>query len=520
MITLSRGRYWPTAALGLATAFLIAPLWCVQSPGMPDYPAHLASFYLISGGAQAASRFYFVHWTLVPNLASELLVPFLAQLMSLEAAAKLFLSVGIAMWVLGPAAIQRALFGRVGLAPLAGAFFAYSANFTWGFFNYYFATGLCFLIFAAWIATAGKRGPFALASFAVMVCVLYVGHLFACALLALMIGCFEISSAWEIARFSPKTLVQRALPVGLIFLPALLAFAILRPAGIDSGQFAFNFDNTIDDRVGAAIQYYFGEPAYLVMGALAIAWLTGLIYGRLRLHPLMKLTVVALAVLTLVSPEWALGGWGVHLRLPAVLGAIMFACVDLRLDKRLSAALGFILVCAIGWAAFNLADNWRDYDRQYSEFRAALRELPRDVKLVTVLDSDAMDDEADQPYWHMAEFAIIDRGGFSQLMFTTKGQHIVQLKPPFDKLAAASAPQGSPPDLSELADLAAGRAEDDPDIDDVFPYLKFFQCHFDEAVIIHGDGVPSEVPNFLTLRHAGSFFSLYDIAPTGACKRQ
>ncbi len=487
---------------------------------MPDYPAHLASFYLIFGGAQAASRFYFVHWTLVPNLASELLVPLLAKLMSLEAAAKLFLSVGISLWVLGPVAIQRALYGRFGLAPLAGAFFAYNANFTWGFFNYYFATGLCFLIFAVWIATDGKRGPLALAGFAVMVCILYVSHLFACALLALMIGCFEISRAWESPSHFSKALARRALPVGLIFLPAVLAFAILRPAGIDSGQFAFNFDNTIDDRVGAAIQYYFGEPAYLLMGGLAIAWMTGLVYGKLHVHPLMKLLVVILALFTLISPEWALGGWGVHLRLPAVLGAMMFASVDLRLDARLSAVFGCILVCALGWTAFILADNWHDYDRQYSEFRAALRELPRNVKLVTVLDSDAMDEEADQPYWHMAEFAIIDRGGFSPLMFTTKGQHIVQLNPPYDKLAAASAAQGSPPDLSELADLAAGRAEDDPDIDEVFPYLKFFQCHFDEAVIIHGDGVPSEVPNFLTLRHAGSFFSLYDIAPTGACKRQ
>ena len=370
------GRYWPAAALILAAVLLIIPLWCVQSPGMPDYPAHLASFYLISSGAKAASRFYYVHWTLVPNLASELIVPVLARLMSLEAAAKLFLSVAVAMWVLGPAAIQRALFGRVSLAPLAGAFFAYNANFTWGFFNYYFATGLCFLIFAVWIATTEKRGPVVLAGFALIVSVLYMSHLFAFALLALMIGCFEVSRAWESGSIAPKALFWRALPIGLIFLPGLLAFAVLRPAGIDSGQFAFNFDNTIDDRVGAAIQYYFGEPAYLVMGGLVIAWIAGLVYGKLHVHPQMKLLIVILAAATLVSPEWALGGWGVHLRLPAVLGAMMFASADMRLGTRLSAAIGCILVFVLSWTAFNLADKWRDYDRQYSEFRATLHELP------------------------------------------------------------------------------------------------------------------------------------------------
>ena len=52
-------------------------MWCVQTPGMPDYPAHIASFVLIAGGAkaQALNAFYAVHWALVPNLASELIVP-------------------------------------------------------------------------------------------------------------------------------------------------------------------------------------------------------------------------------------------------------------------------------------------------------------------------------------------------------------------------------------------------------------------------------------------------------------
>ena len=86
--------------------------------------------------------------------------------MAVETATKLFLSAAIALWVLGPAAIQRALFGRIGIAPLAGAFFAYNANFTWGFFNYYFSAGLSFLLFAAWITSAKRRGPALLAGFA------------------------------------------------------------------------------------------------------------------------------------------------------------------------------------------------------------------------------------------------------------------------------------------------------------------------------------------------------------------
>ena len=498
---------------------------CAWAGGMPDYPAHIAGFALIAGSAKAhaAAAFYSIHWVLVPNLASEIIVPLLAKLLPVEPATKLFLSIAVAMWVLGPAAIQRALFGRIGVTPLAGAFFAYNANFTWGFFNYYFATGLCFLLFAAWIATAKKRGPAALAGFALAVCALYVCHLVAIFLLLVMIACFETSLAWAERDFDLKRLVLRALPIGLVFLPAAVAFLFFKPVGADGGKFAFDFADTIGDRISAAIKLYYDEPAYLLTGALAILWLWGLMYDRLRIHPSMKILVIALAVLALVAPEWALGGWGVHLRVPAVLGAILFASAELRLGQRARALAAAVLLLLAGVSAATLAQNWRGYDRQFGEFRAALRDVPKGSRMMTVLDGDSLSGQSDsapeQLYWHLAEFAIADRGAFTPLMFATEGQHIIRVKPPYDRIAAANAQQGSPPDVSELEDLAAGLDDNDPDIADVFPYLKFFQCRFDEAVIVRGKGEAGEVPQFMTLRHAGSFFSIYDIHPTKACAK-
>ena len=525
-MTLSWEHNGPAAALGLATCLLIVPLWCVQTPGMPDYPAHIASFVLIAGGAkaQALNAFYAVHWALVPNLASELVVPSLAKLMPVETATKLFLSAAIALWVLGPAAIQRALFGKIGITPLAGAFFAYNANFTWGFFNYCFAAGLSFLLFAAWIASAKRRGPTLLAGFALAFFALYACHLVAVFLLLVMIACFEAAQVWIEREFAFKKLARRLLPIGLVFLPAAIAFLFFKPAGIGGGPFSFDFADTVGDRVSAAIEFYYDEPAYLLTGALAILCLWGLMYDRLRIHPSMKMLVIALAVLTLVAPQWALGGWGVHLRLPAVLGAILFASAELRLGPRTRPLAAAVLLLLAGFSAATLAQNWRSTDRQYGEFRAALRSVPQGSRMLTILDGDSLENQSDptpdQLYWHMAEFAVVDRGAFTPLMFATKGQHIIGVKPPYDRLAADDARQGSPPDVSELAALAAGLDDNDPDIENVFPYLKFFQCHFDQAVIVRGKGEVSEVPDFLTLRHAGSFFSIYDIHSTNACAKR
>lgn len=510
-------RDWPLAALAVLAVLFILPLWCVQTPAMPDYPAHLAGFRLIDGGAQTGplSQFYAIHWTLLPNLASELVVPAFAQLLPLNAAVKLFLSLTVLMWVTGAALIQRAVTGKIGAAPLAGALFASNANFTWGFLNYSFAAGLCFLLFAAWIA-AKKRG-WVLAGFAIAVFGLYVAHLFAACVLALLIGVFEFSALLRAGDFTPRHILSRAARIVVVFLPAAIAFLFFKSAGGEGGAVEFNYSDTIGDRFGSAAQWSFGHPAYLVIGGLAILILAGLIYGKLRLHPAMKLVVLVLAVVTLISPEWALGGWGVDLRLPPVLGVITFAGLELRLDKRIAAGLAALVVLVAAADAATLTADWAAHDKQYREFRAAIRDIPEGSKIFTVLDGDALGDIDDPPYWHMAEFAILDRGAFTPLMFATKGQHIVRLKPPYDRLAAATAQQGSPPDVTELSDLALGRTQDDPDIEEVYPYLKFFQCHFNYAVVIHGGGQQADVPAFMSLKHAGSFFSLYAIHPTGLC---
>jgi len=118
---------------------------------------------------------------------------------------------------------------------------------------------------------------------------------------------------------------------------------------------------------------------------------------------------------------------------------------------------------------------------------------------------------SDQPYWHMAEFAIIDRKVFTPLLFATRGQHIVRLQPSVQTIAAQSARQGSPPDIDELEDLANGLVDGDTDIAFVFPYLRRLQSHYDYAVVVHLNGHRTPVPSMLHLVHAGSFFAIYAI---------
>lgn len=515
-------RHWPESHLTgitliVAAIMLAAPLWCVWAPAMPDYPAHLASFALIEQGTNNA--FYHLHWDFVPNLASEVLVPWLARLTGLVAATKLFLTAAIFLWVLGPGAVHRALYGRTGIAPLFGTFFAYNANFTWGFFNYYFSTGLSFAIFAAWIATDKHNGALRLAGFTLAITILYFCHIFAAASLLLMLVGYEVSQNYRLEDHNLLALIKRGLGVGLLYSPALFAFVILKPHGDGDQSIIFDLAGTMADRFESLIQHTFDDSAYALPIALFAGLAVALLLRKARLHPAMWPTLGLLLLGAILAPEWAFGGWAVHLRLPAVFGAMLFASTELRMKPVIRTALVALVVIIIGLSSITLAQSWLVYDRQYREFQAALEEVPRGSRILTVLDGDAIGDRPDQPYWHMAEFAVPERGVFTPLLFTTKGQHVVQLNHPYERYAAISAQQGSPPDVDELEFLAKGQMDADDYIQEDMPYLNHFQCHFDIAVVVHLDGKRTPIPPMLRLRHAGTFFSFYDILPDRSCKQ-
>jgi len=517
-------RHWTGFTLIAASLMLATPLWNVWAPAMPDYPAHLASFALIEQGlfhhgAAGTGGLYHLQWGFVPNLASELVVPLLARLTGVVVATKLFLTAGLFLWILGPGAIHRALYGRTGIAPLFGSFFAYNANFVWGFFNYYFSAGLSFAIFAGWIATENRNGVARLAGFTLAVTALYFCHIFAAASLLLMLIGFEAAQNFRLEHRDGAALGRRAARLLLLYAPAVLAFVLLKPRSTGEGGVEFNLADTMLDRFESLMQHAFDGSDYvlpaLLFGGLAVA----LVFRKARLHPAMWGSLGLLLLGALGAPEWALGGWAVHLRLPAVLGAMLFASAELRMEPPVRASLAVLALTMIAGNEILLTQNWLVYDRTYREFQASLEEIPRGARLLTVLDSNAIGERPAQPYWHMAEFAIPERGVFSPLLFTTKGQHVVQWNQPYARYAAASAQQGSPPDVTELEYLARGELNVDPEMREGMPYLDHFQCHFDIAVMVHLDGKRMPVPPMLRLRRAGNSFSFYDILPDGTCRR-
>ncbi len=321
-------------------------------------------------------------------------------------AAKLFLTTAVFLWVLGPGAVHRALYGRTGIAPLFGAFFAANANFIWGFFNYYFSAGLAMALFAGWIATENRNGPPRIFGFVLGITALYFCHVFAAAALLLMLAGYEAAQNFRLEHGARAAALRRMARVAALYSPSALAFVLLKPRSTGEAALQFNLVDTMTDRFESLILHSFDHPAYALPIVLFAGLALALAFRKARLHPAMWAVLALLLAGALLAPEWAMGGWAVHLRLPALFASLLFAAAEIRMAAPVRPVLACATLLVIGWNATTLAADWRGYDRQFGEFRDAMGEIPRGSKLLTVLDGNAIGERADQPYWHMAEFAV------------------------------------------------------------------------------------------------------------------
>src|SRR5205085_8498391 len=70
----------------------VAPVLLVRIPAMVDYVNHLARMHLlVDAAAGRLNPAYAMDWRLYPNLAVDIIVPWLAQLVGVETATRIFL---------------------------------------------------------------------------------------------------------------------------------------------------------------------------------------------------------------------------------------------------------------------------------------------------------------------------------------------------------------------------------------------------------------------------------------------
>jgi hypothetical protein len=425
-------------ALAFAILFTLScvPLLLTALPPLLDYPNHLARMHLLPHLPDAGlARYYIVEWAPIPDLAMDGIVPFLAQVMPLEWAGKLFIALTFLLLAGGTAAIHRVLFGRWSLWSLLAFLLLYTRLLLWGFMSFLFGCGLALAAFAAWIALGRRHWLLRLVLGTVFALAIYLSHLLAFGIYAVMIAAYEFGQIW-LQRKRIAAAIRDLVIGGAPFLPALA----LMQQNSSTGRIIFANPLRKLDLLFSVFDNYSRpfDVTCFVLIVLAIAFA----YWRrwVKLAPEIVLPLLGLVAVYIAMPTQLFTAAGVDRRIPMMMFLLLiggsswqarFARVELRFMA------GVALLFAVRLAV--IAAIWFQAGRLYAQLIPGLDTLPRGSCVAVAFGKDSIQ-VAKAPLTHFTTLAVIRRDVLVPTIFHYPLQQPITLQPDADRLADLLSP--------------------------------------------------------------------------------
>lgn len=491
------------ACFAAAVAILLAPLAIVEVPPLGDYPNHLARAYVLAFGEgdPHLSRFYAQRWDILPNLAVDLLLPAMVEVMPLHLAGKAVLGFILVLNYVAVVVYSRVAFGRRSYWPLAAALMGYNALFLLGFMNFMIAVGAALLAAAAWTAFRDRHPVPTVAGTALAAVGVFFCHIFGVVFLAILIGSRELAAAWQRRGLEARPVRHAALRGAAViaaFLPSA-ALYLRAPLSGTGGEVVWQSAYWKFMGLKEPFMNYHGKLDTFTAWAL-LAFLAVCLWRRaLRVHAASLLAIAVCLLAYGVAPSAMKGGAYVDARFPIMVGALLFAGVLPALPRPAGRVAGLGVAGLFLFRMALLVGVWWGHDREVADIRASIAPVEPGSRVLVA----SVDPKANLPYWvsrgrrpwiadfartdnHHASLLTVERHAFWPHLFTLAGQQPLVALPPFDRL---SAPAVAPPDYHLL----------DPDADPALygkrpPYLAGWAANFDYVLLLSAAGVDGMSP--------------------------
>jgi hypothetical protein len=332
-------------------------------------------------------RFYVVHWSPVPYLAMDAVLPLIARVMPIYLAAKVFVVACVLMPLLGAASLHYAVHRRFSLVPAAALLLGANYLVALGFLNYVFMSGLAVMVFAGWIATAAWPRVARVVVFMPLATLLYLGHAFAFLGYGCAVAGRELLTSVQ-RKFRPRKEVSLDwLAAAAQALPALYWATTLNATAGAPGKLYSHYGDVGEKLLALASPLVFLIDPVQLMVLLACVALSILAAQRLRLPPKVWPAALAVGLAALATPEILLSTWLTDFRLPLFLMMLLLGGFTLNQPARWRWPLAGALLAI---TALKSLDVWRVLhvmDEQVAEMRQVLAALPRGSTLLVANDS-------------------------------------------------------------------------------------------------------------------------------------
>jgi hypothetical protein len=506
---------WPVYAA--LAAIVLAPVWAMQVPGLGDTLNHLARMHVLAhiDASAALQRFYEVHWSPIPYLAMDAILPALIRIMPVYMAGKVFVMACVLMPVIAVSTLHYVVHRRLSLVPAGAFLLSYNLLLAYGFLNYLFSAGLGVMLFAFWVAAAAwPRWPRA-ALFAPLVLLLYFGHAFACAGYCLAVAGYEIGCAARAGWQPRRRVLADVLAAGGQAIPALAAAATLNVSSGYVGALTTRYGGAVAkiEALVSPITFLIDERSEVVIVAACI--LVAVMAPTMRFAAQIWPAALGVGIAALLMPNLLLSTWGIDLRFPLFTLMLLLGGLSFRRCPAWLAAGALLCVAALTILKSADAGNALAWlDAKIADSRAMLGKLPVGARLLVVNATNNRRGPHGLPpnvLWHMPMAAIIDRDAFVPYFFN--GLTTVHLQP---ALRAAGTPNGFPVTVAQLWDGLGKTDQGTTRLNDgsgagAAIYWLGWPAKFDYVLVQRFGGDPGTLPPNLALLAHGQDSDLYRV---------
>ena len=412
----------------------VCPIWLLPYPAMHDYPNHLARIHILHQYADNESyqATYKLDMRPLPNLAMDLIVPALMNVVSIENASKIFLSLVVAVFNFGLHHIGLAVNNRPHWNALAATFFTYNFAFAYGFVNYLFGLGVYFITLSVWLRYRSKWSAARLISVTALAVTCYLSHLSAFVFLGISVVCL---TAFDVMRGGK--LLQVPLMLGLIPLvfPAV-AHVFNRAEAQDGWAMTWWHPFVIKKIIGLA--YPFLTYDLVVDCALGVVFVfLVLLSVRGNASRLVSVDLFLIGgifmVLYVISPMS--GARTSYIDRRFLLPGLVFLLLGTRIDvsRRLGQfamvgllSLSFVRVAEVGYYTSRIA-------REVQAHIRVLDLLPDGVRVYPMVMHDQSSARSwlwDMHLFYTAHYATVYRHAFVPTIYAWEGAHSLNLRLP------------------------------------------------------------------------------------------
>lgn len=501
---IERNRAQVAAWFLLVAILLIAPLAVIDMPLLADYPNHVARMHVISNfddNLWPAGR-YALHFDLIPNIAMDLVVPWLMNWMPLDVAARIFLALILVLTLAGVAWLHQTLFNLWSLYPLLAALFAYHGSMIAGMANFSLGIALVPAALALWIRMRDAKVVWRLLVGSLVALALFFCHLVAFGAYGLLIiGCTLANAlrhpksldAWR-RTFSELIIAGAGGLLPLILFSRLILFGENGQAdsGIVFGNVAWKLKALLAPLANYNLPLDLLSFA-LLAGLALISWLA----GWLTVDRRMASGLAMLAIAFVLAPKALWTGGVFDQRLAVLLALMLVACTRFKMPENplfriLPAVLASLLLVRIGV----VTSTWVDHRADLAEMRQAIDLVAPGGRILVVRPDKGAGLRLAPPrhrvFHHAAQLtslpalAIIEKSAFVSTLYALPGQQPLMLKPPFDRLGGRG--HVNLPTLDDLSHAYRSKGNTPP----AASQIETWHTDFDYVVLIYGYGPGAE----------------------------